>query len=117
VPAEIERGVRRGADGLQLPVAVARLLKTYDVSRLRWDDPADRWAIISEVLVRGDGEARGWLAGRLSIEEVRELARRFQGAGLAEPERARLRAELSLDETDIPRRPFVGMGWGDGGKS
>jgi hypothetical protein len=114
--------VRWGAaarPALPLPVAVARLLKTYDTARLRWEEPTDRWAIVSAVLVQGNAEARVWLDGRLAREELRALARQFRGAGLAEPERARLRAELDLDENEIPRRAFLGLGpgRGDGGGS
>ena len=104
------RGTGEEARGPELPVVVARLLKTYDVARLRWEEPVDRWAIVSAVLIHGDAEARGWLAGRLSVEALRELARQFRGAGLNEPERARLRADLNLDETDIPKRPYLGLG-------
>jgi hypothetical protein len=46
------------------------------------------------------------------MPELRDLARQFKGAGLNEPDRARLREQLGLDETDIPRRPFVGFTWG-----
>jgi hypothetical protein len=112
------RGVTRARarEALELPAAVARLLRTYEVARLRWDEPSDRWAIVAEVLVRGDAEARQWLATRLDREGVRELVRQFRGAGLAEPERARLRAELGLDENDLPVRAFLGHAWGGGGK-
>ena len=100
-----------------VPSAVRRLLKTYDPSQLRWNDATDRWAIVSAILVRGSEEARDWLRARLSSEELRELARQFHGAGLNEPDRARLRAELDLDEEEIPPRPFLGFDWGDGGKT
>lgn len=36
------------------PEAVRRLLKTYDPSALVWTRPDDRYAIVCEILVRGD---------------------------------------------------------------
>jgi hypothetical protein len=101
---------------LEIPEAVARLLKPYDVSRLRWDHPSDRWAIASEILVRGSAEARAWLDRLLSLRQLRQLARRFRGAGLNEPGRAKIRVELSLSEDDIPRRAFLGFSWGEAKK-
>lgn len=96
------------------PVAVRQLLKTYDPGQLRWDVPTDRWAIVSAILTRGAPDARSWLDGRLTLDQLRELVRQFKGAGLDERERARLRAELGLSQADIPKRPFVRLDW-DGG--
>ena len=94
------------------PIAVRQLLKTYDPDQLRWDVPSDRWAIVSAILTRGSPDARSWLSAKVPMPELRDLARQFKGAGLNEPDRARLREQLGLDETDIPRRPFVGFNWG-----
>jgi hypothetical protein len=97
------------------PLSVRQLLKTYDPGQLRWDVPTDRWAIVSAILTRGAPEARSWLDGRLTLDQLRELVRQFKGAGLAEQERAQLRTELGLTEADIPKRPFVTLDW-DGGE-
>jgi hypothetical protein len=91
------------------PLAVRQLLKTYDPAQLRWDVPSDRWAIVSAILTRGAPDARSWLGSRLATDQLRELARQFKGAGLNEPERAKLRADLGLTEADIPKRPFLGF--------
>jgi hypothetical protein len=88
------------------PVAIRQLLKTYDPDQLRWDVPADRWAIVSAILTRGSAEARSWLNLRIPMKDLRALARQFKGAGLDEEDRAKVRTELGLTETDIPRRPF-----------
>jgi hypothetical protein len=103
--------------GKKFPPAVLEVLKTYDPARLRWDQPGDRWAIVSLILVRGGLAARDWLDARMSRAQLQQLARRFQGAGLNEPDRAKIRAELSLDETAIPSRPFLGFDWGVGRKT
>jgi hypothetical protein len=101
-------------DASSFPVAVRQLMKTYDPGQLRWDVPSDRWAIVSAVLIRGGADARSWLDGRLTSDQLRELVRQFKGAGLNEPQRAKLRAELGLTEADIPKRPFLGFTWGGG---
>jgi hypothetical protein len=94
---------------INFPESVGRLLKSYDLASLRWERAQDRWAIASAVLVRGSSEARGWLTDRLSWSEQRDLAARFNGAGLNEPERIRLRELLSLTVQEIPERAFLGM--------
>ncbi len=100
------------AEGLlELPEGVARLLKSYDLTQLRWEHLPDRWAIVAEILVRGSQPARAWLNARLSRRELQVLARRFRGAGLNEPARERVRAELGLDERAIPKRDFLGFTW------
>ena len=96
------------------PVAVRQLMKTYDPGQLRWDVLSDRWAIVAAVLTRGGPDARSWLNAKLRLDQLRELVRQFKGAGLNEPDRAKLRAELGLNETDIPKRPFLGFTWGGG---
>ncbi len=96
------------------PLAVRQLLKTYNPAQLRWEVPTDRWAIVSAILTRRAPDARSWLDGRLTLDQLRELVRQFKGAGLNELERAKLRAELGLTEADIPKRPFVGLDWGGG---
>ena len=93
------------------PLSVRQLLKSYDPAQLRWQDPSDRWAIVAAILTRGGAAAREWLAGQMTREELRMLATDFHGAGLAEPDRARARAELSLSESEIPPRPFIGFRW------
>lgn len=90
-----------------------QLLKTYDPVKLRWQDPAHRWAIVAVILTRGSAAAREWLAGQMTLEELRKLATDLHGAGLNEPDRARVRTELSLSEAEIPRRPFIGFRWRD----
>jgi hypothetical protein len=93
------------------PVSVRQLLKSYDPAQLRWHEPADRWEIVAAILTRGGADAREWLAGQMTREELRELATNFRGAGLDEPDRARVRAELSLTEVEIPARPFIEFRW------
>ena len=93
----------------EYPQSVRQLLKTYDAAQLRWENPTHRWAIVAAILTRGSAHARQWLASRLSQHEVRVLARDFRGAGLNEPDRAKLRAELSLSEAEVPSRPFIGF--------
>jgi hypothetical protein len=93
----------------EAPVAVRRLLKSYDPAELRWARPDDRYAIVREILVRGDEEARSWLRGILRRAEVRELVRTYRGAGCSEPDRAKLRGQLRLSRGDIPPRPYIGL--------
>ncbi len=91
------------------PLAVRRLLKSYDPAALRWENRSDRYAIVREILVRGDSVARRWLSRRLSRDEVRKLVRANRGAGCAEPDRQLLRRKLELTTTDIPVRPYIGF--------
>lgn len=92
---------------MDLPLSVLQLIKSYDVASLRWERIEDRYAIVREILDRGSREARGWLDGQLSREEVRELLREFRGAGFDEPGRAKLRAEYGLTTDDLPPRAYV----------
>ncbi|HET6338248.1 MAG TPA: hypothetical protein VFG30_33730 [Polyangiales bacterium] len=96
------------------PSAVRRLLKSYDLAALRWNVSDDRYAIVVAILTRGNGEAQAWLRGVLSGDEIRELVRAYAGASCAEPERERLRQQLSLSSSDIPVRPYLGFRWGSG---
>jgi hypothetical protein len=92
---------------VDLPVSVAQLVKSYDISTLQWDRADDRYVVVREILDRGGAEPRRWLEGQLSRAEIRDLLREFRGAGFDEPARARLRAEFDLTEDDIPVRNFV----------
>jgi hypothetical protein len=94
---------------LDAPIEVRRLLKTYDAAKLEWSKARDRYAIVREVLVRGDGAAKSWLALVLKRDEVRALVRRFRGAGCSEPERKKLRNELGLTAEDLPVRSYIGF--------
>jgi hypothetical protein len=93
------------------PEAVRRLLKTYDPAQLKWSIPIDRYAVVREILVRGDGAARRWLRRVLPRKQVRNLLRAFAGAGCSEPERARLRKAFRLTVRDIPKRPHKPALW------
>lgn len=97
------------------PVAVRRLLKSYDPTALHWSSPNDRYAIVREIVLKGDHEAQAWLGGLLRPAQVRELVRSYRGAGCNEPDRARLRKILRLSRSDIPVRPYVGFRWRPGG--
>ena len=99
--------------GADAPVEVRRLLKTYDPEKLRWTVADDRYAIVREILVRGDARARRWLNRMLNPSEVRELVRGYSGAGCNEPERVKLRNDLGLSVKDIPVRPYIGLQWHD----
>jgi hypothetical protein len=99
----------------QAPVAVRRLLKSYDPAELHWSSPNDRYAIVREILLKGDDDARAWLGGILRPAQVRELVRSYRGAGCREPDRERLREVLRLSRSDIPVRPYVGLRWRRGG--
>jgi hypothetical protein len=92
------------------PVVVRRLLKSYDPAALHWDIADDRYAVVVAILTRGNAEARAWLSGVLSYNEIRELVRSYAGASCAEPDRARSREQYQLTTTDIPRKPYVGFG-------
>jgi hypothetical protein len=92
---------------MDLPMSVLQLVKSYDVSALRWERADDRYAVVREVLDRGSLEARRWLQTQLSREETRQLLREFRGAGFDEPGRQRLRAEYGLTTEDIPVRAFI----------
>lgn len=104
------RPPRTAADA---PEAVRRLLKTYEPAALRWDDAADRYTVVREILVRGDRDAQRWLKLILPEPQVRALVKRFAGTGCSEPERERLRALLGLSLRDIPKRPYLKSLWVD----
>lgn len=91
------------------PLEVRQLLKSYDLGQLRWSDRGHRWAIVREVLTRGGITARTWLPTMLSAAEVRALVVDLEGAGLNEPQRARLRAELGISLDELPLRPYLGF--------
>jgi hypothetical protein len=93
------------------PEAVRRLLKTYDPKQLRWDLANDRYAVVCEILVRGDDDARRWLRGVLPRKQIRELVRSFRGAGCSETERVQLRKALRLSVREIPKRPHKPALW------
>jgi enoyl-CoA hydratase/carnithine racemase len=95
----------------EAPVAVRRLLKSYDPAALRWAESNERYAVVRAILLKGDEEARAWLGSILRREEVRELVRAHRGAGCSEPERAKLRHDLRLSRRDIPVRPYIGLRW------
>jgi ribosomal protein L15E len=97
----------------EAPEAVRRLLKSYDVAALKWAESDHRYAIVREILVRGDDEAARWLHKILRLSEIRELVRRYRGAGCSEPERQKLRKEFRLTVDDIPSRPYLGFKWPD----
>jgi hypothetical protein len=95
----------------EAPVAVRRLLKSYDPAALHWRESNDRYAVVRAIIVRGDEEAKAWLRGMLRREQVRELVRAYRGAGCSEPERAKLRHDLRLSRRDILVRPYIGLRW------
>jgi hypothetical protein len=99
----------------QAPVAVRRLLKSYDPAMLRWTSADDRYAIVRRILLSGSDEARLWLRGILRPAQVRELVRAYRGAGCSEPDREKLRGDLRLSRTDLPVRAYVGLRWRHGG--
>jgi hypothetical protein len=89
---------------IDAPEAVRRLLKTYDPALLKWSVANDRYAVVREILVRGDEDARRWLERVLTRKQIRELVRDCAGVGCSELERARLRRALRLTVRDIPTR-------------
>ncbi len=95
----------------EAPETVRRLLKSYDVAALKWAESDHRYAIVREILVRGDDQAARWLHKVLRRAEIRELVRRYRGAGCNEPERQKLRKEFRLTVDDIPSRPYLGFKW------
>ena len=99
--------------GMDTPAPVRSLLKTYNPADLRWINPDDRYAIVCEILIRGNSEARQWLDQMLDLDQVRQLVKEYRGTGCTEPDRVRLRTEFNLSADDIPVRPWphLGMGW------
>jgi hypothetical protein len=76
-----------------------------------WAQPDHRYVIVREIVLRGDEEALRWLRSVLGRNQVRALVRRYGGAGVSEPDRAKLRKELDLTTADIPSRPYLGFKW------
>jgi hypothetical protein len=105
----------RIATAAQAPVAVRRLLKSYDHAALRWSSADDRYTIVRGILLKGDDDARAWLRGILRPAQVRALVRAYGGAGCNEPDRKKLRVDLRLSRTDLPVRAYVGLRWRRGG--
>jgi hypothetical protein len=101
-----ERRLLTAADA---PASVRRLLKSYEPQALLWGHPGNRYIVVSEILARGDDEARAWLWDTMDRRQVIEMVRERRGAGLAEPVRARLREELGLTTDDLPVRPYLGI--------
>lgn len=91
------------------PLSVRRLLKSYELKDVRWSEDDDRHVMVVAILTRGDAAAKRWLWSVLSESEVRELVRRYRGAGCAEPDRDKLRKQLDLSVADIPARSYLGM--------
>ena len=107
----LRRGSRKKAPttAADAPTSVRRLLKSYDLEDVHWSEDDDRHVMVVAILTRGDAAAKRWLQSVLSTSEVRELVRRYRGAGCAEPDRERLRKQLDLSTVDIPARPYLGM--------
>jgi hypothetical protein len=80
---------------------------------LKWGVANDRYAVVREILVRGDDDARRWLEQVLARKQLRELVRDFAGAGCSELERARLRKALRLTVQDIPKRLHKAELWAE----
>jgi hypothetical protein len=89
----------------EAPAVVRRLLKSYDPAHLRWAKLNHRYVIVREVLLRGDDRAVRWLRGLLFPRQLRDLMRRFAGAGCNDIERQKLRTALHLTVDDIPGEP------------
>jgi hypothetical protein len=100
---------RRFLTAADAPEAVRRLLKSYEPQALLWAHPGHRYVIVSEILARGDGEARAWLWDTMPRPHVIELVRKHHGAGIAEPVRAKLREELGFTTDDLSVRPYLGL--------
>jgi hypothetical protein len=92
---------------LEAPAAVRRLLKSYDPTRLLWAKRDHRYIIVREILLRGDDRSVNWLRRLLFPRELRDLIRRYQGAGCNEIERQKLRVALHLTVADIRPAPSV----------
>jgi hypothetical protein len=95
----------------EAPVAVRKLLESYDPAQLRWARMNHRYVIVREVLLRGDDRAVSWLRGLLFPRELRDLIRRYRGAGCNEIERQKLRTALHLTVDDVPTRAYLGFKW------
>jgi len=104
---------RRGGVALRTaadaPESVQKLLKSYHLDDIRWEEKNDRHVIVVAILTRGDSAAKRWLWSVLSRSDVRDLVREYGGAGCAEPDRALLRRQLRLTTADIPKRAYLGL--------
>jgi len=109
-------GVKKADLAMLFPYEVRRLLKSYDVATLSWNNPDDRYAIVREVLTRGDDVAHEWLFETLTMGEVRALVLQYGAAGVAEPGRAMMRQRLGLSVESLPTRPYLAGGNVDGGR-
>jgi hypothetical protein len=95
----------------EAPAGVRTLLSNYDLAQLRWAKSNHRYVIVREVLLRGDDRAVSWLRGLLFPREMRDLIRRYRGAGCNEVERRKLRAALHLTVDDISARADLESRW------
>jgi hypothetical protein len=107
--AEVRWAPRTIVTAAEAPGSVRRLLKTYDPGMLKWANKDDRYAVVREILVRGNDEARTWLRLMLRRRDIRDLVRTYAAAGCSEPERVQLRRDLRLSRRDIPGRAFLGF--------
>jgi len=87
---------------LDVPAAVRRLLRRYELRSLRWRNLDHRYVIVREILLHGDARAVGWLREALPAHRIRDLVRSRAAAGCTEPERQRLRRILRVTVHDIP---------------
>lgn len=96
----------RVATGEDAPGAVKRALRNCKPAELVWADPAHRYMIAWQVMVRGAPAAVKWLRNLLRPKDIRELVARHRGVGCTEPEREKLRKRLRLTPSEIPVRPY-----------
>ena len=94
-----------------LPVEVRQLLHRSDLEMCDWNQRADRYPVVAMILSRWSAPSIRWLAGELSLSELRELVVWGAGSGLAEPERERVRRAFGLSTAEIPTRPYLGLGF------
>ncbi len=94
-----------------LPVEVRQLLHRSDLESFDWNQRSDRYPVVAMILSRWSAPSLRWLAGELSLFEIRELMVWGAGGGLAEPERERVRREFGLSTAEIPTRPYLGLGF------
>jgi len=93
------------ATAADAPPSVKRLLWRYDPSSLEWAKPEHRYLMLREILVRGDDRASEWVHRLLTPRQIRDLVRRYRGAGCSEGERQKLRRTLRLSMRDVPPGP------------
>ncbi len=95
--------VRRSiATADEAPPYVRRLLGRYAPASLQWSEPAHRYVVVREILLRGSERALGWLRGLLAPRDINDLVRLYAGAGCTDRERKKLRRLLRLTTRDIP---------------